>query len=92
MSAHSSDEQFLQRALELAKRGIGLASPNPYVGAVIVDAQGNIVGEATYTYAEKNTQRSWHSNKPANGLAQQPCISISNPTPIKAARLPVPMP
>jgi diaminohydroxyphosphoribosylaminopyrimidine deaminase / 5-amino-6-(5-phosphoribosylamino)uracil reductase len=53
MSAHSSDEQFLQRALELAKRGIGLASPNPYVGAVIVDAQGNIVGEATYTYAEK---------------------------------------
>jgi diaminohydroxyphosphoribosylaminopyrimidine deaminase / 5-amino-6-(5-phosphoribosylamino)uracil reductase len=53
MSAHTSDEQFLQRALELAKRGIGLASPNPYVGAVVVDAERNVVGEGTYTYAGK---------------------------------------
>lgn len=51
MSAHSSDEQFLHRALDLAHQGIGLASPNPYVGAVIVDAQGNIAGAGTYTYA-----------------------------------------
>ncbi len=50
MSTHSTDEQFLQRALELARLGIGLASPNPYVGAVIVDSQGNIVGSGTYTY------------------------------------------
>jgi diaminohydroxyphosphoribosylaminopyrimidine deaminase/5-amino-6-(5-phosphoribosylamino)uracil reductase len=50
MSTHSVDEQFLHRALDLARRGIGLASPNPYVGAVIVDTQGNIVGSATYTY------------------------------------------
>ena len=40
----STDEQFLQRALDLARQGIGLASPNPHVGAVIVDAQGNIAG------------------------------------------------
>ncbi len=51
MSAHSSDEQFLQRALDLAHQGIGLASPNPYVGAVIVDALGNIAGTGIYTYA-----------------------------------------
>ena len=51
MSDRLSDEQLLHRALELARQGIGLASPNPYVGAVIADAQGNIVGEATYTYA-----------------------------------------
>jgi diaminohydroxyphosphoribosylaminopyrimidine deaminase / 5-amino-6-(5-phosphoribosylamino)uracil reductase len=50
MSTHSTDEQFLQRALELARLGIGLASPNPYVGAVIVDSQGNIAGCGTYTY------------------------------------------
>jgi diaminohydroxyphosphoribosylaminopyrimidine deaminase / 5-amino-6-(5-phosphoribosylamino)uracil reductase len=50
MSAHSADEQLLHRALELARLGIGLASPNPYVGAVIADAQGNIVGTGTYTY------------------------------------------
>jgi diaminohydroxyphosphoribosylaminopyrimidine deaminase/5-amino-6-(5-phosphoribosylamino)uracil reductase len=51
MSAHSTDEQFLHRALDLAREGIGQASPNPHVGAVIVDAQGNIAGTGTYTYA-----------------------------------------
>jgi len=51
MPAHSADEQLLHRALELASAGLGLASPNPYVGAVIADAQGNIVGTGTYTYA-----------------------------------------
>jgi diaminohydroxyphosphoribosylaminopyrimidine deaminase/5-amino-6-(5-phosphoribosylamino)uracil reductase len=50
MSAHSSDEQHLHRALELARGGMGLVSPNPYVGAVIVDAHGNVVGSGTYTY------------------------------------------
>jgi diaminohydroxyphosphoribosylaminopyrimidine deaminase / 5-amino-6-(5-phosphoribosylamino)uracil reductase len=50
MSAHSSDEQHLSRALALARGGMGLASPNPYVGAVIVDAHGNVVGSGTYTY------------------------------------------
>src|SRR5271155_2018211 len=47
----STDEKFLHRALDLAHQGIGLASPNPYVGAVIVDAQGNIAGTGVYTYA-----------------------------------------
>ncbi len=46
-----TDEQFLHRALDLAREGIGLASPNPHVGAVIVDAQGNIAGTGVYTYA-----------------------------------------
>ena len=50
MSAHITDEQFLHRALDLASQGIGLASPNPYVGAAIVDPQGNIVGTGAYTY------------------------------------------
>src|SRR5579862_1177729 len=51
MPANADDERLLHRALELARRGIGLASPNPYVGAVIADTHGNIVGEGTYTYA-----------------------------------------
>jgi diaminohydroxyphosphoribosylaminopyrimidine deaminase/5-amino-6-(5-phosphoribosylamino)uracil reductase len=50
MPAQSADEQFLHRALDLARQGIGLASPNPYVGAVITDAHGDIVGKGTYTY------------------------------------------
>src|SRR5579872_7574515 len=51
MHSHSVDEMLLQRALELAREGIGLASPNPYVGAVIADEHGNVVGTGTYTYA-----------------------------------------
>src|SRR5690242_2966650 len=51
MPADSADEQLLQRALELARAGIGLASPNPYVGAVIADAHGHIVGTGSYDYA-----------------------------------------
>ena len=51
MPTHSADDELLRRAVELARQGIGLASPNPYVGAVIADAQGNIVGTGTYTYA-----------------------------------------
>src|SRR5499427_8186980 len=50
MSHPSADEQYLHRALELARAGIGLASPNPHVGAVITDAGGSVVGTGTYTY------------------------------------------
>src|SRR5258708_5248381 len=53
MLLYSADEQLLHRALDHAREGIGLASPNPYVGTVITDASGNIVGDGTYTYAGK---------------------------------------
>jgi diaminohydroxyphosphoribosylaminopyrimidine deaminase/5-amino-6-(5-phosphoribosylamino)uracil reductase len=45
-----SDEPFLRRALELAQAGVGLTSPNPSVGAVIV-RDGQIVGSGSHTYA-----------------------------------------
>jgi diaminohydroxyphosphoribosylaminopyrimidine deaminase/5-amino-6-(5-phosphoribosylamino)uracil reductase len=44
------DEQHMRRALELARAGIGLVSPNPAVGAVVVDASGREVGAGTHTY------------------------------------------
>jgi len=50
MSDRQTDEKFLCRALELAAQGIGLTSPNPYVGAVIVDYHGNVCGEGFHTY------------------------------------------
>src|SRR5215470_8774922 len=37
------DVQYMQQALELARRGIGFVSPNPLVGCVIVNG-GEIVG------------------------------------------------
>ncbi len=50
MSKASSDEQFMQQALELARKGIALASPNPCVGAVLVDAKSKVIGRGTHTY------------------------------------------
>ncbi|HYG99630.1 MAG TPA: bifunctional diaminohydroxyphosphoribosylaminopyrimidine deaminase/5-amino-6-(5-phosphoribosylamino)uracil reductase RibD [Terriglobales bacterium] len=46
----SEDAQYMARALELAREGIGLASPNPCVGAVVVSQSGQVVGEGTHTY------------------------------------------
>jgi diaminohydroxyphosphoribosylaminopyrimidine deaminase/5-amino-6-(5-phosphoribosylamino)uracil reductase len=36
---------YMRRALELARHGMGFTSPNPMVGAVIVAADGSIIGE-----------------------------------------------
>jgi diaminohydroxyphosphoribosylaminopyrimidine deaminase / 5-amino-6-(5-phosphoribosylamino)uracil reductase len=41
---------MMQRALELAARGVGLVSPGPLVGTVIVDAHGEIAGEGFYSF------------------------------------------
>ncbi len=40
----NTDELYIKRCLELAKKGIGTARPNPSVGAVVV-VDGLIVGE-----------------------------------------------
>ena len=44
----SEDLGYSQAALDLARRGVGLVSPNPLVGCVIVSKEGEIVGEGFY--------------------------------------------
>src|SRR5882724_7423299 len=47
------DIRFIERALELARKGVGLASPNPTVGCVIVGNGvhgGQIVGEGFHQF------------------------------------------
>lgn len=44
------DRQMMQRALELAARGIGQVSPGPLVGTVIVDPHQQIAGEGFYLF------------------------------------------
>jgi len=39
------DSKFMKMALELAEKARGSTSPNPLVGCVIVDSEGNIVGK-----------------------------------------------
>jgi diaminohydroxyphosphoribosylaminopyrimidine deaminase / 5-amino-6-(5-phosphoribosylamino)uracil reductase len=49
--AHETDARFLRGALELARKGIALASPNPLVGALVVAATDTVIGEGFHTYA-----------------------------------------
>jgi diaminohydroxyphosphoribosylaminopyrimidine deaminase/5-amino-6-(5-phosphoribosylamino)uracil reductase len=46
----NTDQQWMRKALELARASIGLVSPNPAVGAVVVDSSGREVGAGTHTY------------------------------------------
>lgn len=45
------DLRHLERALELAERGRGSTSPNPVVGAVVVEAGGDVAGEGWHERA-----------------------------------------
>jgi diaminohydroxyphosphoribosylaminopyrimidine deaminase / 5-amino-6-(5-phosphoribosylamino)uracil reductase len=45
-----ADRRFMKRALTLAEKGLGLSSPNPSVGCVIV-REGKIVGRGLHEYA-----------------------------------------
>ena len=45
MNQKEIDEKYMRRCLQLAKNGRQNAKPNPMVGAVIVSADGRIIGE-----------------------------------------------
>jgi diaminohydroxyphosphoribosylaminopyrimidine deaminase/5-amino-6-(5-phosphoribosylamino)uracil reductase len=50
MAAKLNDARYMNQALELARRGMALASPNPRVGAIVVSPEGKIVGRGSHTY------------------------------------------
>jgi diaminohydroxyphosphoribosylaminopyrimidine deaminase/5-amino-6-(5-phosphoribosylamino)uracil reductase len=50
MPTNRQDEEFMHEALALAQQGTALASPNPCVGALIVDSSGEVVGRGFHTY------------------------------------------
>jgi diaminohydroxyphosphoribosylaminopyrimidine deaminase/5-amino-6-(5-phosphoribosylamino)uracil reductase len=49
-SQPDQDHFWMQRTLELARRGIGVTSPNPAVGCVLLDLDGQMVGEGWHEY------------------------------------------
>lgn len=74
-----TDEEYMRRAIELAKRGEGWTNPNPMVGAVIVK-NGKIIGEGYHAkcgelHAERNAIASLR--EPAEGatlyVTLEPC-------------------
>ena len=50
MDTQEKDIYWMTRALELARRGIGLTSPNPAVGCVVLDCAGQVIGEGWHEY------------------------------------------
>lgn len=52
-----TEEQFMKRAIELAKQGVGWTAPNPLVGAVVVK-NGRVIGEGYHRkYGELHAER-----------------------------------
>ncbi len=52
-----TDEEYMKRAIELARLGEGFTSPNPLVGAVVVK-HGKIIGEGYHArYGEAHAER-----------------------------------
>jgi diaminohydroxyphosphoribosylaminopyrimidine deaminase / 5-amino-6-(5-phosphoribosylamino)uracil reductase len=49
-ATQDKDVHFMQHALRLARGCMALASPNPCVGAVVVDDSGAVLGEGAHTF------------------------------------------
>ncbi|HSM86556.1 MAG TPA: bifunctional diaminohydroxyphosphoribosylaminopyrimidine deaminase/5-amino-6-(5-phosphoribosylamino)uracil reductase RibD [Candidatus Limnocylindrales bacterium] len=50
MTFSEQDERCMRQALDLARQGTALASPNPRVGAVVLNRAGKIAGTGFHTY------------------------------------------
>ncbi|NMO56327.1 bifunctional diaminohydroxyphosphoribosylaminopyrimidine deaminase/5-amino-6-(5-phosphoribosylamino)uracil reductase RibD [Actinoplanes sp. TBRC 11911] len=46
-----TEDEAMRRAIALAARGLGTTSPNPVVGCVLLDAEGDMAGEGFHAYA-----------------------------------------
>src|SRR3954447_12961132 len=75
-------------ALALAERGGGRTSPNPMVGAVVVDSEGVIVGRGSHEYAG-GPHAEVHALRDAGGRARgatlyctlEPCSHVGRTGP-----------
>lgn len=66
MDQLEQDVHWMQRALELARRGIGVTSPNPAVGCILLNSAGEVIGEGWHEYDLKD-----HAEVAAMKAAQQ---------------------
>lgn len=70
-----TDELFLQRAYELAARGIGSTAPNPPVGALVV-REGHVIGEG-YHHRAGEPHAETHALAQAGSSARGATVYIS---------------
>ena len=78
---------WMHRALQLAALAEGQTSPNPLVGAVVLDAQGALVGEAFMPRQGKLMPRWERFLKPVLAPRAARLSSRLSPAVIKGARL-----
>lgn len=85
------NQRFMERAIELAKRGMGWTNPNPLVGAVIVK-DGRIIGEGWHEkigglHAERNALKNCRED-PAGAelyVTLEPCCHYGKTPPCTEA-------
>lgn len=68
--------RLLQQALSLAEQGRGFCAPNPAVGAIVVNAQGGVVGEG-YHHAPGQPHAEVHAIEQAGSLAKGATIYVT---------------
>lgn len=62
-------KKYMKKALSLAKRGEGQVSPNPLVGAVVLDKNGNLAGIGWHKkYGEAHAEPNAIKNAEENGF------------------------
>lgn len=88
-----TDQDYMRRAIELAKNGIGRVNPNPLVGAVIVK-DGRIIGEGYHArYGDLHAERAAIKNltESAEGatiyVTLEPCCHYGKQPPCTQAIL-----
>lgn len=88
-----TDEEYMNHAIALAKKGIGYVNPNPLVGAVIVK-DGNIIGEGWHEkyggwHAERNALNSCNESLGGSTMyvTLEPCCHYGKTPPCTEAIL-----
>ncbi len=67
----------MQRAIALSEKGLGKCAPNPIVGAVIIDANGKIVGEGFHDRMTSKDHAEVVAIKSAGDLAKGATIVVT---------------
>ena len=76
----STENRYMQRALELARKGEGFTHPNPMVGAVIVRG-GQVIAEGYHHGPREDLGRRWQPAEVGDAVARL-VAAMTPPAPV----------